>query len=199
MRRCAYTGVRNNSGANIIIAGNSCLGMGETAIYVEFGFDGAAVTGNVIDGAMMGISVTNFADQGGRLASVTGNIVRNLARKAHPGTGKIEFGIGIAAEGDVSLTGNTVENADHAGLFLGWGPSLRDVNAAGNVIRNSGVGAMVSVTPGTGSAVLTGNTFSGSRRAAILGMAWDKITTGDLGRDPSSAPASVKLTGNVIL
>ena len=46
------------------------------AIYSEFGFEGAVIADNVVDGAGNGISVTNF-NEGGRLASVRGNIVRN--------------------------------------------------------------------------------------------------------------------------
>jgi len=45
------------------------------------------IADNVIDGAETGISVTNF-DQGGRLATVHGNIVRNLGTRRANGRRK---------------------------------------------------------------------------------------------------------------
>jgi uncharacterized secreted repeat protein (TIGR03808 family) len=46
---CAFSGVRNNSGANCQIVNNSISRMGEVAIYCEFAFEGAVVSGNIID------------------------------------------------------------------------------------------------------------------------------------------------------
>ncbi|MBN9354674.1 MAG: hypothetical protein J0H04_12150, partial [Hyphomicrobium denitrificans] len=60
---------------------------------------------------------------------VSGNLLRNLVRRPHPATGKPAGGVGISVEGDVAITGNTIEKAALAGLALGWGPSLRDVSA----------------------------------------------------------------------
>ena len=47
---CAFSAIRSNAGSNVQIAGNTCLDSGETAIYSEFGFEGAIVNGNLIDG-----------------------------------------------------------------------------------------------------------------------------------------------------
>ena len=57
---------------------NSCARLGEVALYAEFGFEGALIANNLVDTAATGISVTNF-NEGGRLAVVQGNLVRNLS------------------------------------------------------------------------------------------------------------------------
>ena len=61
-RRCAAT-----SASNLQIVGNTCTGLGECALYAEFGFEGAVIANNIVDGAALGVSVTNF-NKGGRLA-----------------------------------------------------------------------------------------------------------------------------------
>ena len=59
----------------------------EVAIYSEFEFVNALIENNTVDGARAGISVTNFKE-GGRLATVRGNVVRNIrAREEDKGAG----------------------------------------------------------------------------------------------------------------
>ncbi len=70
---------------NIQIANNIATDVGEVAIYSEFGFEGAAIANNTIDGAAIGIAVVNF-NEGGRLATVQGNLIRNLTNKRPAGT-----------------------------------------------------------------------------------------------------------------
>ena len=77
IRNCAFSAVRGNAASNIQIEGNSISDAREVAIYAEFGFEGALIANNTVDGAAIGISVTNF-NEGGRLAVVQGNIIRNL-------------------------------------------------------------------------------------------------------------------------
>ena len=77
---CAYSAIRGNAASNIQMIANSCARLGEVALYAEFGFEGALIANNLIDTAATGISVTNFND-GGRLAVVQGNLVRNLFRR----------------------------------------------------------------------------------------------------------------------
>ncbi len=196
LRRCAYTAVRNNGGSNVSIINNNCAQLGETALYSEFAFDGTVFANNVVDGAMTGISVANFAEHNGHLASVTGNVLRNLLRKPHPSTRQVEGGIGISCEADVAVSGNTIERAQYAGLSLGWGPYLRDVAATGNVIRDAPTGIMVSVAPGAGAALVSGNMISGASKGAVVGMAWDKVMTGDLTRE--APPRQVVVSGNLV-
>ena len=82
----------------------------------EFGFEGAVIANNTVDGAALGVSVTNF-NEGGRLAVVQGNLVRNLKPKRPAGTDPNDgAGIGISVEADASVTGNVVEHAPTAGI-----------------------------------------------------------------------------------
>lgn len=77
---CAFSAIRANSSSDIQIAGNNCARSGETAIYAEFSFEGAIISGNMVDGAANGISMVNF-NEGGRIGVCSGNIVRNLSRE----------------------------------------------------------------------------------------------------------------------
>jgi uncharacterized secreted repeat protein (TIGR03808 family) len=187
---CAFTAIRANSASDIQISGNQCRRSGETAIYVEFEFTGAVVSANMIDGAANGISIANF-DQGGRLASVTGNVVRNLTL-AGPYQHEVGFGIGIAAEADTLISGNVVEDAPRWGLQIGWGPYLRNVVANGNVVRKAPVGCAVSVADGAGTAVITDNVFQAVTEGAVLGFEWEKKVSGELA--DGGAPPYAQLT-----
>jgi uncharacterized secreted repeat protein (TIGR03808 family) len=176
---CAFTAIRSNAGSNIQITANQCLGSGETAIYSEFGFDGAMISNNIIDGAANGILSVNY-NEGGRLAVISGNLVRNLSLTAPYEQDDAIFGIGIEAEADAALTGNVIENAPLWGLLVGWGPYLRDVNVTGNIIRNAPVGIAASVVEGARQASIRQNMFSGISEAAIAGYRWREQVTGDL-------------------
>ncbi|WP_275789517.1 TIGR03808 family TAT-translocated repetitive protein [Pararhizobium gei] len=192
---CAFSAIRANSATNIQITGNQCLRSGETAIYSEFGFQGAIVSDNLIDGAANGILIVNF-DEGGRLSTVSGNIVRNLHIEGpyiHDGAG---FGFGIAAEADTVIIGNVIENAPKWGLMLGWGPYLRNIVATGNLVRNAGAGCAVTVVDGAGAALITDNLFHDVRDGAILGYRWNDRTTGDLLKGDAERFSHLTLSGN---
>lgn len=176
---CAFTAIRSNAGSNVQITSNQCLGSGETAIYSEFGFDGAVISNNIIDGAANGILSVNF-NEGGRLAVISGNLIRNLKLTAPYEQEDALFGIGIEAESDASVMGNVIENAPRWGMLIGWGPYLRDVNVTGNVIRNATVGIAATVVEGAGQASIRQNIFSGIKEAAIAGYHWIEKVTGDL-------------------
>jgi uncharacterized secreted repeat protein (TIGR03808 family) len=146
---CAFSAIRANQASNIQIVSNQAIRSGETAIYAEFSFEGAVIASNLIDGGTVGISVANF-NEGGRLASLTGNIIRNLSTKGPYPAEHAGFGIGIAIEADAAVSGNVIEGAPKWGVLMGWGPFLRSVNFTGNTIRNSGAGVAVSVVEGAG-------------------------------------------------
>jgi uncharacterized secreted repeat protein (TIGR03808 family) len=198
IRRAAFTAIRNNSGSNVTVANNNVMGCGETALYSEFGFDGTSITGNIVDGAWVGIEVTNFADHGGRLAAVNGNVIRNIRMGRHPGNGEAGGGRGIFVEGDAAITGNIIDQAEKVGMQLGWGPSLRDVTASGNTIRDCGVGIEISVAPNAGNATVVGNTISGAKKQAIVGMQWQKQATGDLAVTGAKDWPKIRLAENVV-
>ncbi len=176
---CAFSAIRANSCGNLQVTGNTCLRSGETGLYAEFSFEGAVISGNVVDGAANGISVVNF-NEGGRLASVTGNIVRNLATTGPYPADPPGFGVGITVEADTALTGNVVENAPLYGIKLGWGPFLRNVTATGNVVRQAPVAIAVSVVEGSGSAVIADNVIDEAVAGAVVGFHWSEAVTGDL-------------------
>jgi uncharacterized secreted repeat protein (TIGR03808 family) len=196
IRNVAFSAVRGNAASNIQITNNTCTNLGEVAIYAEFGFEGAVIANNTIDGAAIGVAVTNF-NQGGRLAVVQGNLIRNLIPKRPAGTDPNDGnGIGIGVEADTAVTGNIIENAPVAGISVGWGQYLRDVSVTGNVVRGAGVGIAVSVTPGAGSAVIADNLISGTRSGAIVGMDQRRAMTGDLAREGATRYAQLAINGN---
>jgi uncharacterized secreted repeat protein (TIGR03808 family) len=196
IRNAAFSAVRGNAASNLQIVGNTCTGLGEVALYAEFGFEGALIANNIVDGAALGVSVTNF-NQGGRLAIVQGNLIRNLVGRRPPGTDPNDIaGVGIGVEADTSVTGNVVENAANAGIAAGWGAYLRDVAISSNVIRHADFGITVSVAPGAGAAVIADNMISDVRSGAIVGMEWKKPVTGDLSKDGAARYAQLSIGGN---
>ena len=193
--RAAFTGVRGNAASNLQVSGNIISDVGEVAIYSEFGFEGVVIANNTVDGAALGISVTNF-NEGGRLAVVQGNLIRNLKNKRPAGTDPNDAaGVGIAVEADASVNGNVIENAPTAGIILGWGKHLRDVSVVGNVVRTAGYGVTVSVATGAGTAVIAGNLIAAVTRGAIVGMDFAKAVTGDLVKEPTRF-AQLQISGN---
>jgi uncharacterized secreted repeat protein (TIGR03808 family) len=183
---CAFTAVRANSASNVQILGNSCRNSGEVGIYSEFAFSGALIANNIVDRAATGISVSNFRE-GGHMAVVANNIVRNIVDSGPYPPDAPGFGVGISVEADVAASGNIVDGAPLYGLMLGWGPYLRDVAATGNVIRRSPIGIAVSVVEGSGSAVISDNLIAGAGHGAIVGMRWADRASGDLARSGADA------------
>lgn len=193
---CTFSAIRLNTTNNTHVSGNSCLNSGEVAIYSEFSFTGSVIADNIVDGASGGISITNFND-GGRLATCTGNIVRNLVSGSATNP-DLEFPYGIAAEADAVISGNVVENVAGTGIVAGWGPYLRDVAISNNLIRDVETGIGVSVAPGAGAAIVSGNTISGARRNAIAGSAWWDVVAPDLPADAASYP-QLSIGDNTVL
>jgi uncharacterized secreted repeat protein (TIGR03808 family) len=196
IRGAAFSAVRGNAASNLQIVGNVCSALGEVALYAEYGFEGAVIASNTVDGAALGIAVTNF-NEGGRLAVVQGNVIRNLAPKRPAGTDPDDgAGIGIGVEADTAVTGNVIEGAPTAGIRLGWGQYLRDVAVTGNVVRRAAIGVAVSVAPGAGTALIADNLFAATPRGAIVGMEWNKPVTGDLAAEATGRFAQLSISGN---
>ena len=193
---CAFSAIRSNSGSGVQILGNQCHNSGETAIYSEFGFEGAIVANNIINGAANGISIVNF-NEGGRLAIVNGNIIRNLSLLGpYPAQGS-GFGIGISVEADTIVSNNVIENAPKWAMSLGWGPYLRNVNVSGNIIRSAPVGVAVSIVEGVGSTLISSNQFSDIATGAILGFRWNDIATHDLVAGGDSPNNHIVISNNI--
>jgi uncharacterized secreted repeat protein (TIGR03808 family) len=192
----AFSAVRGNAASNLQIIGNNCSGCGEVALYAEFGFEGAVIAHNTVDGAAIGVAVTNF-NHGGRLAVVQGNVIRRLHAKRPAGTDPGDgAGIGIGVEADTAVTGNVIEDAPVAGIALGWGRYLRDITVTGNVVRSAGVGVAVSVSPGAGAAVIADNLIADVKGGAIVGMELKRPVTGDLTRGGAERFAQLAISGN---
>jgi uncharacterized secreted repeat protein (TIGR03808 family) len=198
IRNCDYSAVRGNSASNIQITGNSVSDVREVALYSEFAFEGAVIANNTVDGAALGVSVCNF-NEGGRLAVVQGNIIRNLLAKRPIGTAPDDDGgIGIYVEADTSVSGNVIENAPAFGIVAGWGKYLRDVAITGNVIRNAFVGVGVSVTPGAGTALVNNNMISEAPRGAVVGLDHARPITSDLSSEGAPRFAQVVVGMNAV-
>jgi uncharacterized secreted repeat protein (TIGR03808 family) len=198
IRNCDYSAVRGNSASNIQITGNSVSNVREVALYSEFAFEGAVIANNTVDGAALGVSVCNF-NEGGRLAVVQGNIIRNLLPKRPIGTAPDDdAGVGIYVEADTSVSGNVIENAPSFGIIAGWGKYLRDVVISGNVIRNSFVGIGVSVVAGAGTALVNNNMISETPRGAVVGLDHARPVTADLAADGAQRFAQVVVGTNAV-
>jgi uncharacterized secreted repeat protein (TIGR03808 family) len=191
---CAYSAIRGNAATNIQMIGNSCARIGEVALYAEFGFEGALIANNLVDGAASGIAVTNF-NEGGRLAVVQGNIIRNLKRReAEP---EDKRGEGISVEADAVVSGNVIEGAPTAGITAGWGQYRRDISITGNLVRDTGIGILVSSDPAGGACLIAQNMVSGAKNGAIRAMDHGQAIGPDLASSTSTDPR-VSVSGNVV-
>lgn len=198
IKNCDYSAVRGNSASNIHISGNSVSNVREVALYSEFAFEAAVIANNIVDGAAIGVSVCNF-NEGGRIAVVQGNIIRNLIPKRPIGTAPDDdAGIGIYIEADSSVTGNVIENAPSYGIVAGWGKYLRDVAITGNVIRKALAGIGVSVVPGAGTALVNNNMISETPRGAVVGLDHARAVTADLSAEGAQRFAQVVVGGNAV-
>jgi uncharacterized secreted repeat protein (TIGR03808 family) len=192
---CAFSAVRINTGKNCQIRGNICVGSGETAIYSEFAFSGSVIADNTVDGAATGIAITNM-DQGGHLATCTGNIVRNIA--PHSTTNPDAQPVGIYAEADVVVANNTIDTVPGAGIVAGFGPYVRNVVVTNNLITNAMIGIGVSVVQeqSPGPVRVTGNLISGAQQG-IIGMEWQKVVSQDLAKDAGRYP-NITVSDNTV-
>lgn len=187
-----FSAIRLNATNDTQVRGNTCINCQEVAIFSEFAFSGSVIADNIVDRAAQGISITNF-NEGGRLATCTGNIVRNIfpGSPVNPDTSPV----GIFAEADAVISGNVVEAVPGLGIGAGWGPFLRDVVVSSNVVREVEIGIGVSVAEGAGKAVVASNRVSGARRAALAAMAWNDVVSADLAGDARRFP-NLTVTGN---
>jgi uncharacterized secreted repeat protein (TIGR03808 family) len=197
---CTYTAIRANEGSNVQMIANNVSRIGEVALYAEAaderagaaGFEGAVINSNLIDTAATGIVVTNF-NNGGRLAVVQGNLVRNLQRREHEKVDK--RGEGIAIEADAVVANNVIENAPTSGIMIGWGRHMRDVIVTGNLIRRARIGIAVTSDGGAGQCLLSHNMISDAKEGAIRAMNHAQPIGADM--VAGKGPRHVTLVGNI--
>jgi len=191
---CAYSAIRGNAASDIQMVANACTRLGEVALYAEFAFEGALIANNLVDRAATGVSVTNFND-GGRLAIVQGNMLRNLFRREQEPEDK--RGEGITVEADTIVAGNVIENAPTAGLVIGWGTYVREVVATGNLIRKARVGILVSQAASAGACLIANNMIAGAADGGIRAMDGGGQPTGPELADADSSDRRLSLAGNL--
>ena len=193
---CAFSAIRVNTGMDTQIRGNTCTSSGEVAIFSEFAFSGSVIADNIIDGAATGISITNL-DSGGHLATCTGNIVRNITPKS--ATNPDTQPVGIYAEADAVIANNTVDNVPGYGIVAGYGPYVRNVVVAGNVVTNvqTGIGVSVVQEKSPGPVRVSGNIVGAGAEHGIVGMEWDKVVSKDLANDAGRYP-NVTVSDNTV-
>jgi uncharacterized secreted repeat protein (TIGR03808 family) len=189
---CAFSAIRSNSGSNCQMIANSCARLGEVALYAEFSFEGAVIANNIVDTAAMGVSVTNFKE-GGRLAVVQGNLIRNLFLRKDADS----RGIGIAVEADSVVSDNVIDGAPAYGIMVGWGSYLRDVSVTDNLIRKAHIGIGVSVSPSAGTALITDNLITDAKEGAIRAMNGPTPVGPDLARESAEAYRNLAVYANV--
>lgn len=192
---CAYSAVRGNAASNIQIIANNAQRIGEVALYAEFGFEGAIIANNLVESAATGISVTNF-NEGGRLAVVEGNLIRNLHRREHEPVDK--RGEGISVEADTLVSGNVIENAPTCGIMVGWGRYMRNVLVTQNFIRDTATGILISSDAAAGACLVSSNMITGLKTGAIRAMTNGQPQGPDLATEPTEPGARVTISANLV-
>lgn len=190
---CAFSGIRNNAGANSIIQANSISRCNEIALVVEFNHSGSVVADNIIDTAAQGIEIVNF-DAGGRLSQCTGNICRNLTNDYPQGQ---PLGGGILCDADVVVANNLVDVAKNYGICLGWATYGRSLQASNNTLIGCRRGIEFSLA-GEGPYSITNNIISGATVGAIVGMDRLQPITTDLAAAGAKLPPNVNISGNMV-
>lgn len=179
-------GIRLSSAGAVRVSGNDLHDTEGPAIVADAASAGASVSNNTIDGAALGIALLGGSDK--RLSLVEGNIVRNVIDTPAVGAaGRRAGGVGIHVETHGSVTGNIVEAAPHLGLSLGWGATLGNVVASGNVVRRAGTGIGVSVLASEPATIVTGNLLVDVSGGAVRGMRFAEFATDDLTRVGAAA------------
>ncbi|MGZ8401495.1 MAG: TIGR03808 family TAT-translocated repetitive protein, partial [Methyloceanibacter sp.] len=131
--------------------------------------------------------------EGGRLAVVQGNLIRNLFLRKDVDS----RGIGIAVEADSVVSGNVIEGAPAYGILIGWGSYLRDVSVTDNLIRNAHIGIAVSTDPSAGAALITDNMITGTKEGAIRAMNGPTPIGPDLAQGSAEAYRNLAVYSNV--
>ena len=60
IRNAAFSAVRGNAASNIQVTNDTCAGLGRSRDLCGVRLRGAVIANNTIDGAAIGIAVTNF-------------------------------------------------------------------------------------------------------------------------------------------
>src|SRR4029078_2781131 len=100
---CSSSAIRASSASNCQMIGNSCMRLGDVALFTDLSFEGALIPNSIVDKAAGGISFTNLTESG-KLAVVQGNLIRNIFFRKDTDS----RGLGLAVQVDFSSSGNVV-------------------------------------------------------------------------------------------
>lgn len=193
-----FSAIRIDYCRDVVISGNQIFATMEVAIFVENpadypgGWRNVVVAANTIDNAGGGIVCANN-NAGSRSATITGNTISNIKRNSFPlstGYNHVTHGVGIWLAADCVVSGNTIENAESAGIaaiFSGtWNGSLPDRNSiaaivSGNIVKYCNVGIGYSDNDFRTHCDISGNTIVGAATFQIVKMAATSL--------PAPAPA----------
>lgn len=184
---CQYSAIRFNSASDAVIIGNNCYSARENAIFLEAPasggwLNGGIVSGNVIDTAGGGISVSNSGAGGqgtARSVVVSGNHISGIAKWNIPDPGYFPpngNGIGISVEQTCCVSGNLVESAAGFGICAGHNGGY-DLSINGNLVLSSPVGIGYSDAPGnTGQWLISSNEVHGATSGSIISVSYNDST-----------------------
>ena len=104
----------------------------------------------------------------------------------------------VDLEADTVVSGNTVDTVPGAGFVAGFGPYVRNLVVADNLVTNAMIGIAVSVVQqqSPGPVRVSGNLVSGAQQG-IVGMEWDKVVSQDLTKEAGRYP-NVTVDGNTV-
>lgn len=188
-----FSGVRLLDCWNCAVVGNEIYQSGETALFIEapnpppqgtpgeanpLRYEGAVVSGNTVVTAGAGIIVGNGWN-GGRRAAISGNQVKgisvlNIVTNDQYFPSYLSWGVGIFAENDCMVSGNTVEDCTGApGIALlsgGFANSSRKsaTSAVGNIVKASQIGVAFFKEGANGYTMISGNLLEGYTNGAIV-------------------------------
>jgi hypothetical protein len=145
----------------------------------------------------------NF-DQGGRLAAVSGNMIKGVAVKTityGAGQSYASGGTGIFVEADCAISGNTIEDC-YVGIGAGTNGFTSDINISGNLVRKSTLA--IGVSAFTPKEILVANNFiAGFTTGAIRKITFNStpflIDTVELApaNRGSAASGLINMIGNI--
>ena len=88
--------------------------------------------------------------------------------------------IGIYAEAETAITGNTVQNVPGIAIMAGYGTFLRNVLISANVVYASSIGIGVSVVDEAGPVHIADNMIYDPLDHAVVGLVWTEVVETDL-------------------
>lgn len=174
-----YSAVRLNATSNSTVANNFCKASREVAIFVEapasgLNTNGCVIAGNVIDDAGCGVSIANAGLYGDGITSlnvVSGNVVRNITKKAIPDPGyspPTTTGGGIGVEHSTEVTGNLITATQGAAITLGTNDAAINLAAVGNTIISCPMGIGYSANGAARSLLIGSNLIRGYRNISNI-------------------------------